>query len=98
MKFTYVYLLPTAADDFLRGPNWSAVDFLSTPFRWVLGLILAIVIIAAILRAALLLFGLAGADRHKARNIGEGFLFCIVALLAALMFAPIFRSLIGGMS
>jgi hypothetical protein len=98
MKFTYMYLLPMAPEDFLRGPNWRAVDFLTGPVRWVLGLILALVVIAAIIRAAILLFGLAGADRHKARNIGEGFLFCIVAVLISLMFAPLFGSMIDGMS
>lgn len=98
MKFTYVYLLPTAAEDFLRGPNWAAASFLESPVRWIVGLILAIVVIVSIVRAALLLLGLAGADRHKARNIGESFLFCVVALLAAMWFARIFGSLLTGMS
>lgn len=87
-----------AADDFLRGPNWSSVDFLSSPFRWALGIILALVVLAAIIRAAVLLLQLPGADRHKARGIGEAFFFCIIAVFVAFTFQDLFGSLLGSMT
>lgn len=86
-----------AANDFLRGPNWASVDFLSQPFRWVIGLLLALVILASILRAAVLVLSLPGSDRHKARGIGEGLLFCGLAVFVALTFRDLFGSLFRSM-
>lgn len=84
--------------DFLRGPDWASVDFLSPPFQFLLGLILAIVVIAGFFRGALLLLGLIGADRHKARGVGEGMIFILVAIFVAITFQDLFGSFLAGMA
>lgn len=91
-------ILPMAAEDFLRGPDWASVAFLSSPFRWALGIILAVAVLAAIIKAALLVLQLPGSDRHKARGIGEAFLFCGLAIFVALTFQDLFGSLLGSMT
>ena len=92
--FAYFMFVPLAATDFLRGPNWASVEFLSPPFRWALGVILALVILYAIIKAALAIGSLAGADRNKAKYAGEIMAFAAAAIVLALMFQDLFGSLI----
>lgn len=87
-----------AADDFLRGPDWQSIAFAGPIFRWIIGIVLALVVLAAFARGAFLLLGLAGADRHKARSIGEGLLFCLVAIFAAITFSDIFGQMVTSVS
>lgn len=100
MNNVYMYLLmlnPVAAEgpkDFLNDPDWGSIAFAGPIIRWIIGIVLALVVVAALVRGALLLMGLAGADRHKARNIGEGLLFCALAIFAAITFSDIFGTMI----
>jgi len=96
--FVYLIMLnPMAADgpkDYLNDPDWGAISFAAPIIRWVLGILLALVVVGALVRGAVLLLGLAGADRHKARNIGEGMLFCALAIFVAITFSDIFGTMI----
>lgn len=86
---------PMAAKDFVRDPDWDGIAFAGPIVQWLIGILLALVVVAAFVKGAILLLGMPGSDRHKARSIGEGLLFCAVAIFAAFTFSDIFLTMIG---
>lgn len=79
-------LFPMAANDFLRGPNWETIIFLEKPVKWALGLILALGALYAIFKLVMAIVSLAGADRNKAKHVGETAAYALVTLFLIFTF------------
>ncbi|HEX8390620.1 MAG TPA: hypothetical protein VF597_04325 [Candidatus Saccharimonadales bacterium] len=76
--------------DFLRGPDFESINFFGPIVSWIIGIALAAVVVVAFVRGAFLLISLAGADSRKAREVGEGLMYCIVAAVIAFAFNDVF--------
>jgi hypothetical protein len=83
--------------DFLNDPDWASVAFLESPVGWLIGLLLALAIVGALIYLAILIFKLVGADRNKAKYVGESALVAIGVIFLAWTFQDFIGTFIGSL-
>lgn len=84
--------------DFLSDPDWASVEFLESPVGWLIGLILALAIVGALVYLGILIFKLVGADRGKAKYLGESALVAIGVIFLAWTFQDFIGTFIGSLA